>query len=65
MNKHKILTTRRNGMDSLEQGAQILRCAEHDPLDRWGARTLKEKLALEGHHIPRCEQLAYTLYVKF
>lgn len=53
MKKSKIKTARQNGMDVIDQGAAVLMVSEDDPLGRWGARLVKEKLARKGVHIPR------------
>lgn len=40
-------------MDVIDQGIAILKVSEDDPLGRWGARLVKEKLALKGVHVPQ------------
>ncbi|KAF8179208.1 hypothetical protein BJ912DRAFT_855711 [Pholiota molesta] len=53
MKNKNIKTARRSGMDTIDQGVAILKVSEDDPLGRWGARLVKEKLAHKGVHIPR------------
>lgn len=53
MREHNVQTSRRSNLTPTEMGVEILKIAENDGLDRWGARLVKEKLAQEGVHIPR------------
>ncbi|EAU82186.2 hypothetical protein CC1G_10588 [Coprinopsis cinerea okayama7 len=48
-----IRTTRNSGLTDLEKGKAILELKQHDPLGRWGARAVKEKLALQSVHVSR------------
>lgn len=48
-----ISTTQNNGLSEVEMGKAILRVIQDDPLGKWGARKVKEKLALESIHISR------------
>jgi hypothetical protein len=58
MKKGKIKTVRRSGLTHVDRGNAILQVAEQDPLGRFGCRLTKEKLRLEGTHIPRYVMLA-------
>jgi hypothetical protein len=53
MKKFSIKTVRRSGLTDLEKGVAILKIAEDDPLGRYGCRSVKEKLALQGTHVER------------
>jgi hypothetical protein len=53
--KCKIKTVRNSGLTDVQKGAAILKAAEDDPLGRWGARKIKEKLALGEVHIARSD----------
>ncbi|KAJ7182577.1 hypothetical protein C8R43DRAFT_868246 [Mycena crocata] len=51
--EHNLRTTRHSGLTDVEKGAAILGITEEDPLGRWGARKIKEKLADKSIHISR------------
>ncbi|KAG2003177.1 citrate synthase I [Coprinopsis cinerea AmutBmut pab1-1] len=53
MQRFDIKTSRRSGVSYVEKGAAILQTMKEDPLGRWGCRTVKEKLALQGVHVER------------
>ncbi|KAF7293193.1 hypothetical protein HMN09_01197300 [Mycena chlorophos] len=50
---HALKTTRHSGLSDLEKTTAILAVSAEDSLDRWGGRKIKEKLAVEGIHVPR------------
>jgi hypothetical protein len=50
---HSLRTTRKPGIDAVTAGTQILKLTKADPLGKWGARKIQEKLKLSGTHIPR------------
>ncbi|KAF9548622.1 hypothetical protein CPC08DRAFT_648378 [Agrocybe pediades] len=54
-----IVTSRRNGLTSEQQAMAIGSVLEDDPTNQWGSRTVKEKLALRGVHVPRDNIAAY------
>lgn len=53
MKEYNVKTTRRSALTDIDQGASILAILEDDPLKRWGARMIKEKLGAKGVHIRR------------
>ncbi|KAJ7868014.1 hypothetical protein B0H14DRAFT_2346753, partial [Mycena olivaceomarginata] len=50
---HNLRTSRHSGLTDVEKGAAIISITEEVPLGRWGARKIKEKLAVQSIHIPR------------
>ncbi|KAJ7082929.1 hypothetical protein B0H15DRAFT_803055 [Mycena belliarum] len=48
-----LRTTRHSGLTDTEKAASILEITQEDPLGRWGARKIKEKLSIKTIHIPR------------
>lgn len=53
MKEYNVKTTRRSALTEVDQGASILAILEDDPLKRWGARMIKEKLGAKGVHVRR------------
>ncbi|KAJ3523600.1 hypothetical protein NMY22_g11368 [Coprinellus aureogranulatus] len=50
---YNIRTPRHTGLSDVEIGVAILRVLQDDPLRRWGARKIKEKLGLQSIHVTR------------
>jgi hypothetical protein len=49
-----VVTPRRNGLTTEQQALSIDMITADDPLGRWGARLVQEKLGSKSIHIPRC-----------
>ncbi|KAH6903748.1 hypothetical protein BKA70DRAFT_1110640 [Coprinopsis sp. MPI-PUGE-AT-0042] len=49
----KIKTVRKSGLSRLAKVTEIVKVKQDDPLERWGGRVVKEKLARKGVHVTR------------
>ncbi|KAF7293373.1 hypothetical protein MIND_01114100 [Mycena indigotica] len=53
IDRFQLKTTRHSGLSELQKTTAVLTVTEEDPLGRWGARKVKEKLAMQGIHMSR------------
>lgn len=63
--KYGIRTVRKSNMTVVEKAKAIVLTKLDDPLERWGCRTVKEKLALQSIHVSRCVSAKFEIVTSF